>query len=150
MKVVEYQLKQCGLPPITALPRELFDMIYDSCKDNVFWRFCRANQVAKCISRSSPSTLKTFPLQNVLAWEREGELALTGSSSSSSERPVQPGDIFRLSVDWHGLKKIERLASWPAYEAAYSQHHAFALETAESVKDVVVEVKVSLPSFMPG
>ncbi|KAH6993661.1 hypothetical protein EDB82DRAFT_499663 [Fusarium venenatum] len=147
--LVRQKAESYGVTLLARLPAELTHMIYKYSEDAVFWRCILAlslarelSQSQRCMTMPSPSV----PLCNIVAWAR-GKSAVVGSD----ECPP----YIRLTLDYRGIRKIERLQERPPYEPAYSNREVFILTCESEVKDVVAilefnVLRLQLPNHIRG
>ncbi|KAF4984743.1 hypothetical protein FZEAL_104 [Fusarium zealandicum] len=72
--------------------------------NSLLWRFCTCSRIVQQISENSFRCLTSFRLSEIATWERASEPKLAETST------LDP--ILRLSLDAHGLEKIERFPSY--------------------------------------
>ncbi|KAK3297858.1 uncharacterized protein B0H64DRAFT_132777 [Chaetomium fimeti] len=126
----------CGLPHLYTLPLELLEMIRQHTKDSFVWRCIPVVQLADCASALNPEPLFTFPLRDILSWERGGKLERVMETWSPSPPP-----ILRLTVDPLGISKVERLPDPPRYTGECASHLAFIVEDGTFIPEAVAQFK---------
>ncbi len=99
--------KISGLSDLCRLPPELVGMIRDLSPHQLFWRSIFVIALSSKIPQLRP--LSRSPLNRVLSWERGASPVLTSSV------PLPP--LIRLTIDIHGINKIERLHERPVYNS---------------------------------
>lgn len=100
-------LDRLGLPEFRLLPPEIIQRIRNYSVDSLLWRHSSALDLAIQLSPTLSEDLVSIPLCQVSTWERGGQPVLAAAST-------QP-PIIRLTVDSHGIRKIERLQVNPSY-----------------------------------
>lgn len=120
-----------GLSDLHRLPSELVDMIRDLSPHQLFWRSIFVISLSSKIPQLRP--LSRSPLKEILSWERGALPVLTSA-------PVLP--LIRLTIDVHGINKIERLHEWPLFNSYTTNQSAFILEHIRDVSQIYVEFKV--------
>ena len=121
----------CGIPQLSKLPPELVDMIRQFSPHELLWRSILVIRLANQLSMSSEPLLR-LPLDAILSWERGGKLIRT----SLSYPPW-----VRLTIDPHGISKVERLSERPLYDGTVTEHLAFIVG---DITDIDTELKVRL------
>ena len=132
-----------GIPCLRLLPPELIEMIRDYSESATFWRHISALSFGIELSTTpaqtaSPSLATSIPLCDILAWTRGQEPTL-----------VQPPDrspVIRLTIDYRGIRQVERLPRKSQYQQFRSDNMAFAIEDEDQLKDIIVQFKVRLLS----
>ena len=128
-KTLRRLAKISGIPQLFVIPPELVDMIRQYSIHKFLWLSISAISLATRLSMGSEPLLK-IPLDAILTWDRGGNLIRT----SSSNLPW-----IRLTIDPHGISKVERLSERPLYDGAATEHLAFIVE---QVADINTELKV--------
>lgn len=128
-----------GIPGLRLLPPELIRMIRDHFESGTFWRYISVVSFGRelsAISRDSnlPSPITSIPLCNISAWSRGREPTLL----QSPDRPP----IIRLTIDYRGIRQIERLPRWPSCQYWRSNNMAFAIQEESQLRTVTTQVKV--------
>jgi hypothetical protein len=123
-----------GLPELSRLPNELFEIIRGFSPHSIFWKSLLAIQLASYATRMLTESLSTVLLSEVLSWERHGVLKCTSSLSRSP--------IIRLTIDFEGINKVERLPVAPAYSGKYSNYNRTIIEHESLLNRVQAQVKV--------
>ncbi|PCD25774.1 hypothetical protein AU210_012210 [Fusarium oxysporum f. sp. radicis-cucumerinum] len=125
-----------GLPELSRLPNELFEIIRGFSPHSIFWKSLLAIQLASYATRMLTESLSTVLLSEVLSWERHGVLKCTSSLSRSP--------IIRLTIDFEGINKVERLPVAPAYSGKYSNYNRTIIEHESLLNRVQAQVKGGL------
>ncbi len=102
-----------GMPGMASLPLELVQRVRSFSDGHDFWRYNSVCTLAAELSAAAPTKPVTVSLDDVEAWERGGELVVRPSASSF-------WSTMRLTIDWRGLRRIERWAGTPFSPAAAS------------------------------
>lgn len=112
-------------------------MIRQSSRDSLLWRCASVLQLVDYMSATKPQPLVTVPLGDLLSWERGGKFErLVGSR-------VRPPTL-RLTIDYAGISKIERLSEMPTYAGECTSRLAFIVQDEPSISQVMVQFKVRL------
>ncbi|KAI1357826.1 hypothetical protein F5Y08DRAFT_333584 [Xylaria arbuscula] len=90
----------CKLPHLHKLPLEILQMIQSYSEHALIWRSVLAFDLAAHISKKTPSSFSTIPLQDILFWERENQPQATSS-------PSPP--LIRITVDLIGISKSQAI-----------------------------------------
>lgn len=121
-----------GIPFLHRLPQELLLAVWAGSKNSLFWRCVAAIRLVAQLEASSPE-LQVVPLDQVLSWNRGGELE---SAPVSAAYP-----ITRLTVDQEGIVKVERLRCMPRYTAEYHSHSTFIVEDGSSLCGIEAQLQ---------
>ena len=91
-----------GLPALVgSLPLEIVRSIHALPPSETFWRLPSAQDLAARFDADDPGNVDSIELSYMEAWERGGTIDLEADLGS---RP-----IIRMTIDTHGLRRIERL-----------------------------------------
>ncbi|KAI1158973.1 hypothetical protein F5B18DRAFT_638719, partial [Nemania serpens] len=120
-----------GLSGLCKLPHELVHIIRDYSPHELFWRSIFVISLSSEIPQMRP--LSRSPLDRVLSWDRGASPVLTSSVS------LPP--LIRLTIDIHGISKIERLDQRPGYDGLNMKELAYVLERREDLSNTYVEFK---------
>ncbi|KAI0512702.1 hypothetical protein F5B22DRAFT_302759 [Xylaria bambusicola] len=120
-----------GLSDLRKLPPELVGMIRDLSPHQLFWRSIFVISLSFKIPQSRP--LSRSLLNEILSWERGAPPVFTSSA------PAPP--LIRLTIDAHGINKIERLHEWPVFNSRTTNQSAFIVEHIRNVSRIHVEFK---------
>lgn len=123
-----------GLSDLCRLPPELVGMIRDLSPHQLFWRSIFVMSLSSKIPQFRP--FSRSPLSKILSWERGASPVLTSSV------PPPPPPLIRLTIDVHGISKIERMHDRPVYSNRIMKQSAFIIEHIRDVSKIHVEFKV--------
>ncbi|PTB79806.1 hypothetical protein M440DRAFT_1350888 [Trichoderma longibrachiatum ATCC 18648] len=121
-----------GLPFLHLLPPELLLAVWGASKHALFWK-CVASIRLVAQLEASASELQVVPLDQVLSWNRGGEL------ESAPVSAVYP--ITRLTIDQEGIVKVERLRCMPRFTAEYHSHSTFVVEDGASLCGIEAQLQ---------
>lgn len=133
-----------GIPRMRVLPPEILGMVYYNSATSLFWRYSRALDLARRLSTTSTDStacldeLLSVPLCTVSAWKRSGSPAF---SKIARQLP-----IFRLTIDSHGIREIERLPERPRVQRTRTDSLAFVILEQCYLQGVTAHFKVIIPS----
>ncbi|KAB5576478.1 hypothetical protein GE09DRAFT_623594 [Coniochaeta sp. 2T2.1] len=125
----------CGLPPLDTLPPELVEIIRQYSRHSLLWRCVPALQLAAHVSATKPGPLLTVPLRDLDSWERGGKFERLAEGTRS------PLPILRITLDWAGISKLERLPKLPTYAGEYTNRFAFIVQDKASIPHVAAQLK---------
>ncbi len=130
-----------GIPRLRLLPPELIAMIRDFSESGTFWRYISVLSFGRELSAAStntasPSPTTSLPLTNISAWTRGREPTLL--------QPSDRSEIVRLTIDYRGIRQIERLPRRPSYQQLRSDSAAFAIQEENELRNVTTLFKVGL------
>ena len=133
-----------GLPLLYTLPQELVEIIRRYSQHSLLWRCVPVFQLAAHISTTAPAPLLTLPLSDLHSWERNGTLQRVTSATQSSLLTL------RLTVDSHGINKVERLINRPQYTGERTSQSAFIIVPGDSDSRAVAQLKArpAAPQFI--
>ncbi|KFA79697.1 hypothetical protein S40288_09316, partial [Stachybotrys chartarum IBT 40288] len=101
---------------------------------SLLWRYSTVLDVCDRLHTSPISEdLISIPLSEILAWERGGLPVLAQAT------PRQP--IVRLTIDSHGIGKVERLPRKPLYRGHRSDSAVFAILEESSLQRITMHFK---------
>lgn len=128
---------QCAnLPPeFPRVPPELVSMIQQYCASSLVWLPSTVSYLHYLLTHSLPERL--VPVNQILAWGRGQPLQL------ETERSRPNTSIYRLTFDFRGLRRIERLIKQPSVKRCKSDFQAFIVEAADRLSGVEVRFRVS-------
>ncbi|KAB5584728.1 hypothetical protein GE09DRAFT_201 [Coniochaeta sp. 2T2.1] len=130
---LELVAKKCGLSEYADLPQELQDMILNHSRDSILYRYAVILESAGRLSKHQSEGLSEEAFEHVLSWSR-GERPRIVGPKIAEELP-----FIRLTIDYQGLKKVERLISLPAFDKqryddkVYSTEHHSRLHNSMAV-----------------
>jgi hypothetical protein len=110
-------------------------MIRHHSRHSLLWRCIPAFQLATHVSTTDPEPLLELPLRELFFWERGGRFErITG--------PQSPLTTLRLTVDFVGISKVERLPRPPPYAGECTSRAAFIVQDEASILGVMAQLKV--------
>ena len=132
-----------GIPGLKLLPPELIEMVRGHSESGTFWRYISAMSFGRELSKTpigtAASSLATsIPLGDILGWTRGREPTLVQSPDRSL--------VVRLTIDYRGIRQVERLPRRPPYQQFRSDSMAFAIQDEDQLRDIIVQFKVRLLS----
>ncbi|KAM4066686.1 hypothetical protein HRG_000747 [Hirsutella rhossiliensis] len=127
-----------NLPQLPRLPPELVGMIHRQSHQSPLWRHSSASELACALSEAYDHEPLTVPFNRIEHWRR-GELPKTAEAPRGGTNE----GLVRLTIDSHGLRRIERLQA-KALNSSVSRSHSFAyiVEAAKMFSCVDVEFQV--------
>lgn len=129
---------QCGVPRIRLLPYELREVIRKLTEPHLFSRYIAVLDFVRDMASDSLVLPKTIPLISVSSWER-------GSSLDLVTEGMSPLPVIRVTIDFAGLRRIERLPETSEPEQPFNQRvwgSVFIVEKQEYLKDIRAQFKV--------
>ncbi|KAL1837981.1 hypothetical protein VTJ49DRAFT_3170 [Mycothermus thermophilus] len=120
-----------GLSRIGTLPLELAETIQSLAQPNPLRRMVAALDLAKKLSALPATPEQDADLTDIVSWERGHDPVLV----PASDRPRHLGPIIRLTLDFNGLKRLERLPEYPPYELHRSDEEAFLVADESKFAD---------------
>lgn len=124
-----------GLPQLCKLPPEVVRIIRDFSRHALLWR--SISVVALVSKKPQLQPFLRVPLDGVPSWKREESFWLTSY-------PLPKPSHVRLTIDFHGISKVERLHERPLYDGDISMRLAFIVECASDTTDIYAEFKVCI------
>lgn len=136
--------KELGISSgLRRLPVEVIDSIYHYLKGSLFCRYITVLSFTQEVSEAAQKQgMFSFPLGQVLKWERGGQPAL--------EIPAANLPFFiRLTIDARGIRQVEGLAQLPTATNAIQRYDdkAFVILEEGSLRGIIAHFKV--PSIHP-
>ncbi|KAK8031448.1 hypothetical protein PG990_001182 [Apiospora arundinis] len=138
--------EQCGIPGLKLLPPELIHMVYEYSEHATFWRYIDIVRLGKELEAASLYS-RSLPLRSILAWTRGSRPYRLQSPGSSCLR------IIRLTIDYRGLRQVERLRERPSYRHGRSDSKAFVILTdgEDDLENITMHYKYGFSFLeMPG
>lgn len=133
--------RTCNLPQMKRLPPEIRDIIQELSEPCHLLRYVGVLESAWRLSACPSEELSSLPLSQVSSWARGSPPELVGENTV-------PLPVIRCTIDALGLKRIERLAARPDFEAKRYDSMVFIVEAEDLFYDAAVQFKV-LVSFPP-
>ncbi|KAK3941210.1 hypothetical protein QBC46DRAFT_458524 [Diplogelasinospora grovesii] len=112
------------LSKLNRLPTEILAIIEGYSRHATLWRYISVLHVACQLSGTDSVPLLTVPLCDIFSWERHGKLELVTSQT------ISPSPTLRLTLDFDGICRVERLQRWPRYSGETSDRLAYIVEGA--------------------
>lgn len=139
VELVYKKAARFGIPGLRLLPPEIVEMIKQYSKYATFWRYLSVlalcEELVEVSYRAKASSqLISLPLSRISDWERGREPSLL----QSSENPP----FTRLTIDYRGIRQVERLPSRPPYQPWRSNNTVFAIHQESQIGNVTTEFKV--------
>lgn len=123
------------MPALAGLPAEIAEMIRVLCEGHIIWRFARIAELVDSLKGADEFPVETLPLREVDAWERGKEATLERNVFGPIKKP-----FIRLTVDFRGLQKIERLAELPTSDEVRSDACAYAFDLDRKGDDGATQI----------
>ncbi|KAH8683684.1 hypothetical protein BGZ61DRAFT_424986 [Ilyonectria robusta] len=123
------------LPQLLALPNIPARIIWESVSNAMILRYTSVLSLARRLSAANDDGMVSLPLCMIYAWDR-------GTSPTIREAVTEP--FIRLTIDYQGLKIIERLEALPERRGVQAETEAFVVEKAECFARVVASFKYGL------
>ena len=133
VELVYERAEQLGIPRLRLLPLELIQMIGEYSDSESFWRYIGALSFGRRLA-AAPLNATSIPLCNISAWKRGTEPALF-------QTPDHP-PLVRLTIDYRGIRQVERLPSRPPYQQGHSDKLAYVIEEERRIAGVTAQLKV--------
>jgi len=125
------------LARLAHVPLEIVFLIQDYSASSILWAYSSTVDLANQMSEALPQEeLVSYPLQEVLAWERGGSPLLTARPQRSTTR---------LTIDARGIKAIERFATSPPYCYRPADNLVFVVVKDDRLADALMHFKVRYP-----
>ncbi|KID82755.1 hypothetical protein MGU_09924 [Metarhizium guizhouense ARSEF 977] len=140
------ELEDLGISRLRCLPREVLHIVYVYSATSLFWRYNSASELARRLP-ILPSERRSVPLCAVVAWDRGGQLT---TSNAINHLPV-----LRLTIDSWGIKKVERLPEYPAFQGWRTENLLFVVLQERDIEGVIAHLKfgclrLELPNIIDG
>ncbi|OAA37402.1 hypothetical protein NOR_07101 [Metarhizium rileyi] len=125
---------------VTSMPQELYDMIRDFSLSTDPMPNYSLHHYDQVVAASSlfREYVREEPLNRIESWNR-------GEPPEVRHGPDKP--FIRLSIDWRGLRSIERLAVLPPAVNLRSDYAGYVVEEAERLSNVVVKFQLDLATL---
>ncbi len=127
-----------GCPNLLRLPPELRLLIWRFADGSPLWSSSAIYNIYSALSALSAchSEPLVMRLADVSCWAR-------GAAAECGNVPAR--GLVRLTFDYRGLRRVERLKARPAVTGVRSDFLAFVIEPAEALADVRITFQVSPP-----
>ncbi|KAH0593015.1 hypothetical protein MHUMG1_09262 [Metarhizium humberi] len=132
------KLEDLGISRLRLLPREVLHIVYVYSATSLFWRYNSASELARQLPILS-SERRSVPLCAVVSWDRGGQLT---TSNAINHLPV-----LRLTIDSWGIKKVERLPEYPAFQGWRTENLLFAVLQDRDIEGVTAHIKTTGITF---
>ncbi|KAI5859427.1 hypothetical protein GGS23DRAFT_616071 [Durotheca rogersii] len=126
------------LPQLYELPTELLEMVRRYSEHALLWRAISARSLAARVSATSPNPLLTLSLDDILFWERGGEL-----ERRDPGRPPLSSSTMQLTIDSDGIRRVER-PSPPSPEVFSRGAFAYVVEDQQAIAKLEAQFKDGL------
>ncbi|KAK8001404.1 hypothetical protein PG991_013626 [Apiospora marii] len=141
MELVCAKAEEYGFPCFKRLPSELVRIVYTHSSLATFWRYIAIVSLARKLG-AAPTRSGSLPLRDVSAWSRGWERPALLPSP-----PPERLSSIRLTVDWHGVKQIERLSGMPPCRRWVSENARFIILTegvVDQLENIMVQYKYGI------
>ncbi|KAI0404759.1 hypothetical protein F4802DRAFT_566206 [Xylaria palmicola] len=138
----------CELSQLCKLPLELRRIIQSYSKHALLWRTALVFDFAARISHTTPNSLLTMPLKDIVFWER-GKRPQVRSS-------LPPLPLMRIVVDAVGISKVERISVQSYKGECHSsrvymvEHEKAASEYKAQFKNGLLRLELAASSYSPA
>jgi hypothetical protein len=127
-----------GMPMLASLPPTILHKIREETMSSKLWNYSDINKLAESLSeaaeRDRSRHCQVHKLDEIEAWKRGQPPAKTDSASEFK--------INKLTIDRHGIKKIESLSDWPQYDYWRSETRAYVFIDRSHAKQCRFQFKV--------
>lgn len=127
-----------GIPKLALLPPEILQEIRERSLSSKLWNYSAINMLAKTLSMAAKQDrsrhCQVHKLDEIETWERGQPPAKTDSASEFK--------ITKLTIDRHGIRKIESLSERPQYEYGRSETRAYVFIDPSQAKQCRFQFKV--------
>lgn len=128
--------EKCGVPQMASLPQEVQDIIQGMAQPSFLQRYVAVLDSANWLSNCVFEPLNSLPLSRVSSWN-------LGSAPELVSEETLPLPFVHYTIDYIGLKRIERLASRPPFKPRRCDDQLFFVESEEHVFDgAALQLKV--------
>ena len=142
MKFLRVLSRACGLPHLARMPFDILQHIQAYSADAPFWRPIQVMVFFETVRNLTLGPTLTVPVAQLEGWE--------------CDKPILPysspklDPIIRVTIDAHGISKIERLPEMPVYTGEVSRDRLFIVEPAVMfAKDIAtIKVRASLSCWL--
>ncbi|KAH6897446.1 hypothetical protein B0T10DRAFT_476863 [Thelonectria olida] len=124
-----------NMPLIKSIPPEIADLIHRYSQSHAIWRFASVLDRLERLTMANVDQLDLVPLCDVAVWERGSRPTLSNTLR---------GEVIRLTMDWQGLAKIERLPVRPKPDSFSSKALAYVVENHKDCNEMTVNFKFGL------
>lgn len=129
-----------GMPGLGLLPSEIIQAIRNCSADSLYWRYITALDLGRYLSAFAPEGLISVPLNAILTWDRGAGMDL---AVASPQRP-----FMQLTIDSHGIKRIERLLIKPPYSGwRRCENKTFVILSESRLERITIHFKVLISSI---
>lgn len=129
-----------GMPKLASLPPTILQEIRAESSSSTLWSYSAISFLAESLSmaarRDGRRRCQVHKLDEIEAWERGQPPAKTDIASESK--------ITKLTIDRHGIRKIERLSDWPQDDPWRSETRAYAFIDPSQAKQCRLQFKVCI------
>ncbi|TQV97875.1 hypothetical protein IF1G_03618 [Cordyceps javanica] len=127
--------------PLAMLPNELLLLICENLRHAVFWRYILAKDfIGKLMAEANSSVATVTVLSQIESWKR---------GSSPQKAAPDAGPYFRLTIDSHGLREIERLPGIPTKSPMRSETNVYVVDSVERLGQISTSFKFGLGRLYP-
>lgn len=127
----------CGIPQLANMPVDVLLSIHEYSADSVFWRPIQAMVFFETVMKLQMGPSLLVPFTQLDTWAR-GQPIMPYRSSK-----LDP--IIRITVDVHGIKKVERLPWIPTYTGECYHDRLFIIAEEKDFGATVGMIKVRAP-----
>ncbi|KAI1100637.1 hypothetical protein F4804DRAFT_318408 [Jackrogersella minutella] len=130
-----------GLGQLKTLPPEIWQIILQYSESYPFWRFVSALDFTSRVSWMPSEATTSIAVSRIAFWGRGNPPEII------IDLTAHP--IIRLTIDSHGIAKVERLPSYPSFSETRFDDLAFVIEDQSYFTDAIARFKV-YNSTRPG
>ena len=132
--------RSSGMPQLATLPNEILWTIQKFSINSPFWQAVQSLVFLQTVMGMKPGPTLTVPFMQVESWERNQSI-LPWSRSW-----LEP--IVRITIDLHGIEKVERLEVIPRYSGECSNDRLYIVEEEGAFASITASIRVCLSSFV--
>ena len=127
--------RSCGMPQLAMLPNEILLTIQKFSINSGFWQAIQSLVFLETVTAMKAGPTLTVPFTQVESWERDQSM-LPWSRSR-----LEP--IVRITIDVHGIEKVERLPVMPRYSGECPPGRLYIIEEEGAFASTAANIKVS-------
>ena len=135
-KHMEVIARSCGMPRLATLPPEILISIQRFSINATFWQAVQSLVFLHTVMALKPGPTLTVPFSQIEAWERDQPIL------PWSRLRLEP--IVRITIDLHGIEKVERLPVMPRYTGECSNDRLYIVEEEGAFVSTTANIKVCL------
>ena len=130
--------RSSGMPQLVTLPNEILLTIQKFSINSAFWQAVQCLAFLQTVMGMKPGPTLTVPFMQVESWERDQSI------SPWSRSRLEP--IVRITIDLHGIEKVERLQVVPRYSSECSNDRLYIVEEEGAFASITASIRVCICS----